>query len=88
MFEYITVDDNFAVAFVAGNVDMNSRVKTNSFKSPSLVQVLNLFVKIYIFAHFCEDLYICTLHTESQLCLLSQFNLLHSFFLFFHNSRK
>jgi len=28
---------------VAGNIDRDSRVKKNSFRSPSLVKVLNIF---------------------------------------------
>ena len=33
------MDADFAIAFVAGNIDRDSRIKKNSFQSPSLVKV-------------------------------------------------
>ena len=35
----IPMDDDFAIAFAAGNIDRDSRIKKNSFQSPSLVKV-------------------------------------------------
>ena len=33
------MDADFAIAFAAGNIDRDSRIKKNSFQSPSLVKV-------------------------------------------------
>lgn len=35
----IPMDDDFAIAFVAGNIDRDSRIKKNSFQSPKLVKM-------------------------------------------------
>lgn len=66
------MDDDFAL-LCGWKYWQGFQDKKNSFQSPSLVKVLNIFVKI---------LCICTLYTKCQLHFLSHFNSLHSFFCF------
>ena len=66
------MDGDFAIAFAAGNIDRDSRIKKFIPKF-QLGQGINIFVKI---------LCICTLYTECQL-FLESFQLTSFLFLFF-----
>ena len=66
------MDADFAIAFVAGNIDRDSRIKKKFIPKSQLGQGINIFVKI---------LYICTHYTECQL-FLESFQLTPFLFLF------